>query len=94
MRGALSVRKPIWVGDRVKVISGVHIGKEGIVTKREPAKSKYVHFVYVRFDSSRGGSIGPKIHVRNVQVTEMSKFHVDALLRKKAANRSKSKTSE
>lgn len=67
--------KEIWTGDRVKVVTGRYIGKQGIVTKREPRFAHLVRFVWVRFDEMKGGVAGPRIHVKNVQVTEMDRGH-------------------
>jgi ribosomal protein L24 len=68
--------KDIWTHDRVKVISGPYSGKFGVVTKRDPRFAKVVRYVWVRFDGVRGGANGPKIHVKNVQVTEMCIAHI------------------
>jgi ribosomal protein L24 len=69
------IRKDIWTNDRVKITAGRFIGREGVVTQRVPKFKYLAHFVWVRFDGVKGGTTGPKIHVKNVQLMEMCSGH-------------------
>jgi len=63
------IPKQVWTGDKVKIVGGVHNGREGVVTKTEP-KCHNAKYVWVRCPEQIPSCAGIKVSVNYIIITE------------------------
>lgn len=76
----------VWRGDYVRVTGGPHAGKEGVVVKKDQ-QGGYIPYTYVWIRVKKSPvpfhqmSGGLKIHIRYIELVEMSKYRKDEMRR-------------
>ena len=68
------IPKKVWTNDKVRIVGGQFDGEEGVVTKTRPLNTN-AKYVWVRCACHRPSSIGHKVSVKYIIITEKYRDH-------------------